>query len=218
MTKGARLQRGPLPNPNQRGAPPLLLPPTAKILCGHHNSALSTVDQAGIASVRTLADYIRALDSRTSPQSAHPEEVRFTIDGRLFERWILKLAINVACAARLTVGWSGGGARVCEPPSQVVAGVYGRSTLAAPWGLYVAPTPYDGLGVEFLDSYFFREIVITGLLYGMYVNYHGCGFVAWTAPAEPPDTIAFESISIPVLYHPMSLVMGCGNTHLAYQW
>jgi hypothetical protein len=73
---------------------------TAKVLCRHHNSALSQLDSSAITafdSIRAAADLGRERESATEGRGAFK---KFVVDGLSLERWFLKTLLGVYVAQK----------------------------------------------------------------------------------------------------------------------
>src|SRR5580704_164600 len=69
---------------------------TSKILCEHHNNALSPVDEEGARAYRIAKEMVR-LSYERGKQKAHRWNIkRLAIDGPKMERWFLKTLINLS--------------------------------------------------------------------------------------------------------------------------
>lgn len=90
----------------------------ANILCHHHNSSLSALDEiAGRVAAWMVAANDEAFDQW------------LYIDGEKLQRWLLKTVVNAAAA-----GWAG--PRKWRPSSQIVSAIYGQSEVPHGLGLY----------------------------------------------------------------------------------
>lgn len=90
----------------------------ANILCRHHNSTLSELDQ--------LAGKIA--DFQACANDEHFEKTLY-VEGELLERWLLKTLVNVAAA-----GWAG--PRKWLPSREVVSAIFGHTPVPKGVGLY----------------------------------------------------------------------------------
>ena len=84
------------------------------ILCKRHNNALSKVDAAGTVSFNRLRD------------AAKPDLGPYTINGTLFERWLLKTLINMEVVADFKV----------KPRRDIVEIAFGQRTFEPNAGLF----------------------------------------------------------------------------------
>jgi hypothetical protein len=132
------------------------LPPTAftrNMLCGVHNSGLSPLDQFGGAAWKELKIFAASVaNAKTIPRGARPSSFRVqSLNGSLFERWLLKTVINLtyASASQTDAPWS--------PPPDWVEIVFGAKGFPRRCGLYL-----DGVTTGALvgkDSYFGLRIL-----------------------------------------------------------
>lgn len=100
---------------------------TARVLCKRHNEQLSSLD----TTAGQLSGALRAL-------YASQRTTTFSLDGWLYERWCLKVLLNVC-----TSGWATG--RVAFPAQEFVEATFGRRRLN------------DGAGLYLLDEYSGRD-------------------------------------------------------------
>ncbi|MEW5824057.1 MAG: hypothetical protein AB1766_06875 [Pseudomonadota bacterium] len=93
---------------------------TRKMLCRKHNSQLEVVDRGGISA-------IEAFEGRGEP----------LVNGRLFERWLLKTALNVSFQGphRIGCGMTDGGPGI--PPPYLQAVVFGELPFTHRMGAYL---------------------------------------------------------------------------------
>ncbi len=82
-------------------------------MCRAHNNALSEVDEAGAVSFDRMRD------------ATEPGASQYTINGTLFERWLLKTLINMEVVADFNV----------QPPLDIVEIAFGQRTFASNAGL-----------------------------------------------------------------------------------
>lgn len=94
-----------------------------KHLCRQHNSALSVVDQAG---ARVIEEF--------ESDDADPRKTE--LDGALFERWLLKCAINSAFGGRDALGVGMPDAAPGKVPRYLLDVVFGRKPFAEFMGAY----------------------------------------------------------------------------------
>lgn len=102
---------------------------SAKILCGLHNNKLSQVDSEGIAAIRRF-------DAISNRKNKVTEGDNSAIDGGLFERWLLKTALNCSfgCAQKIGVGMVG--AKPGKPPVYLLAVAFGEIPFTEKMGAY----------------------------------------------------------------------------------
>jgi hypothetical protein len=101
------------------------------------------VDQAGIAFYNALRDVNRLEDERDKIVRAGRKPTRWrlrvlTIDGWMVERWFVKTALNLAATARSEYTWGSGERAGDDPPSALVAPLFGDGELPDGLGLYSA--------------------------------------------------------------------------------
>lgn len=142
------LQRGP-------SGPRPITSLTAHVLCERHNNELSELDHAALRAFRGLRAVQNRFDDGAKLVS---QPSSFTIDGPLFERWMLKVAFGLAAAGQL-------GSRVratqiseLRHELRLLCVLFGEALWPQHWGLYcniiadqpfAAPTASDGGMAEF---------------------------------------------------------------------
>lgn len=137
---------------------------TAKILCTDHNSRLSLLD----SEAKKLSD---ALDCF---HAASAGTWQLTLEGPLFERWLLKVSMGYLAAGHTSLGH-----RYPSSP-EVVAALFGIIPMAAPIGMY------SMIGVDRRSDHpkevLFRELTVTdpqgrNRAAGAFVALHGLPFL-----------------------------------------
>lgn len=109
---------------------------TAKILCQHHNTGLSTLDATAGGFARALNTIFQVRSSQDPP--VQPTET--TIDGALLERWLLKVMTGALAAGILRKGrerfeW--------QPDRMWLSLLFGLVPFEREQGLYVHPTQFN---------------------------------------------------------------------------
>ncbi len=71
---------------------------TAKILCKHHNEKLSVLDEQ----IKKIRDEIKSFFQQAGKYKDHDPKVKrtFSVNGSMFERWLLKTALNCLILCR----------------------------------------------------------------------------------------------------------------------
>jgi hypothetical protein len=182
-------------------------PLTAKILCRHHNSALSPLD----SHAKLLSDALHAMNQGPPKVSA------IHLKGLLLERWLFKSVVNqMASGLGDDVKWS--------PSCELVEMIYGERSVPPGMGLY-SLTLADYLPRS--DS----QVVITPLWYGVpdggprrlraaIVYLHGAAFFAAFSPTIVEDIrknpVQINRSSFPVTaeklkYHPPLKSVECDD-------
>lgn len=95
---------------------------TANILCRNHNSRLSPLDDAAAAAVRAF---------EADTPCAHPP-----INGQLFERWLLKTAINLNFEGSLHLGAGIAQGQLGQPSPELLDVVFGDKPFPERTGAY----------------------------------------------------------------------------------
>lgn len=105
---------------------------TAKILCTKHNSAISPLDEEGINAVRLFEQFFP-----DNMKSNHKAPFKDVINGHLFERWLLKTAINNSVKSDLHIGIGMSDSSLGKPSPYLLAVVFGELQFTHQMGLYV---------------------------------------------------------------------------------
>lgn len=137
---------------------------TAKVLCSAHNSRLAVLDDEAVKLSRALDKF----------HSANAGASEVEIDGRLFERWLLKVSLGYFAAGHTSLG------RRYPSTPEIVAALFGQISMSAPVGMY------SMVGVhrhaEHTKEVLFRELVAidpNGIqrAVGSFVALHGLPFL-----------------------------------------
>lgn len=104
---------------------------TSKVLCEHHNNELSEVDQTGINAIRIFEELIpEKYRSNKNPPTCR------VIDGINFERWLLKVAINLSYRGEMHIGVGMTDSEPGLPSPYLLQVVFGRMRFSHKMGLY----------------------------------------------------------------------------------
>src|SRR6266446_3468995 len=106
---------------------------TANILCRDHNSALSNVDDEGIAAFHAIRRFEEVLAGRLNPINA--ADLQHHVSGHMLERWFIKHAINLFIVTGRERQWYDGSEAI-TPPRDIIEAVFGMHQLRYPRGLY----------------------------------------------------------------------------------
>lgn len=109
---------------------------TAKLLCSHHNNALSVVDSGAIAAKQTYDAALDLMLLRQQFKRRRWTTQRFAIDGRLLERWFLKTLINIAHCGSTGLPVGPDATPSGMPSDRLVEIAYGIKQFIEPEGLY----------------------------------------------------------------------------------
>lgn len=144
---------------------------TRKILCTHHNSELSTADEA-IAGFNILAK---------------ERKVGIAISGRSLERWFLKTLVNLSIGTKDHIGEGMAESEPGWPSPYLAAVVFGSIPLTHKMGLYTlnCREPYKYRQGEILFVPLTRDCRIGGALFGV----AGMYFFLSLNPGAAPTTI-----------------------------
>jgi hypothetical protein len=129
---------------------------TAKVLCRSHNSELHRLDTEAGQAFRLLRDLQTSLDVGSPPAPLRTERV----DGLLFERWFLKLALGLIASGQIGMRDQNVKIAAVRPGYELtlLKIAFGQQDWPAKWGLYLdsvdgqsfcAPTTKDDSTAEF---------------------------------------------------------------------
>jgi hypothetical protein len=191
VTDGVKRIRHGEPTPNAE---------KANILCRHHNSMLSELDQ--------LAGKIAAFQAQ-----ANEEDFQKTlyVEGEMLERWLLKTLVNAAAA-----GWAG--PRKWLPSPEIVAAIFGHTPVPDGVGLYSVDGVDRNLRPQ--GGVSFTPILLNQSdgpqLLGAYVTVHGMPLFAaldtdlvsaLESGASPSLSHRFSDDGLRHLYRPRAIIM-----------
>lgn len=141
---------------------------TRKILCTHHNSRLSKVDDAAIAAFNAFREAVRLTNIREKIKERRWTVVHLPLDGDLLERWFLKTLINITTGGKEKIGPKSN--IPGEPSSDLVEIAYGHRKFVPNAGLYNSAEAGETINSEdrvtiapFFDSK--NEFVLGGTFY-----------------------------------------------------
>ena len=72
----------------------------SKILCRHHNSELSELDQSIKDAKDSFKQYLTYASDYLDNKQIPDKPILYSINARLLERWLLKTTLNVLCLSR----------------------------------------------------------------------------------------------------------------------
>ena len=103
---------------------------TANILCRHHNSMLSDLD----AEAGRFAAFLR--EAQVDLARAASRSSVSIFNGRIFERWLLKVLLGMWVSGNL----ASGGVKIVSPSNADLGPILlGLKPMPSKWGLYVKP-------------------------------------------------------------------------------
>ena len=108
---------------------------TRKILCVSHNSLLSPLDTAGGKITQAMRRCLQRTHQCFSRKASQFVPIRYSIDGKLFERWLLKTLINLCCGDPVYIGEHS--ATLGMPDDKVVRICFGLEDFSGKAGLYL---------------------------------------------------------------------------------
>ena len=108
---------------------------TAKILCRTHNSSLSPLDAEIGKFMHAIREHMRLSSVRGKLAQTPLQILRFKINARFLERWLLKVLLNLMFESRFLIGRSG--IEVGRPPEDLVRTVFGLTSFEGKAGMYV---------------------------------------------------------------------------------
>lgn len=152
---------------------------TANILCEGHNNRLSTFDaEAGV-----VWDKINKLNRLQNVRDQYPNTKRWnhvceTGNGRLFERWVAKTAVNMFCVLGQDSKWIDTGMAPLKPSIEIVEAIYGMREFEKPQGLYIRGSVGEKITVG--ETVGFRGLFDREKRFvGGYVTFKGIDFLLW---------------------------------------
>ncbi len=164
---------------------------TAKVLCRSHNSRLSPVDVAGTYVCKTLDICVDLGSRRATNHESSWSHDGFSVDGPLFERWLVKTAINLMVARDLNAA---NDAHSLESvPEKLVRVAFGLDTLSMPTGVYTAfqsdeiVGPKDRMTIGVLVD---PKVGLLGVLFSI----QGFRFMLWLGLQAPPNPLNLSGI------------------------
>ena len=186
----------------------------SNILCRHHNSLLSPLDEA----IGKIAKFQAATRDKDFFGSVD-------IEGELLERWLLKTVINTAAA-----GWA---ASIKWQPSESIArAIFGLEKVPNRYGLYsvdgIDPNHSPSGGATFTPL--FLDTDLGKVLAGAYVTVHGMPLLAafhdqlpemLEAGRAPQLVNRFSPHGLRHLYHPGAIVISRQEgkpVFIAFSW
>jgi hypothetical protein len=186
---------------------------TKKHLCTKHNNMLSKTDQSAVSLMKAFKG-LAETKKDTAQQSTDID-----IDGRLFERWILKTIINIATESGSPIGKNSNKPNVPSP--LLVKQAFGLRPFAYRTGLYFMG---EGSGNFNYSVRFTFEPTRSAENYisGTVVLF--CGFRFCLLFDSPGMAVAKMKVNglqpVPVGYHPPDLWIQVGNTklRLLFKW
>lgn len=154
-----------------------------KMLCAHHNSALSPVD----TEAKIFSDSLKDAEHRVQSLIYLPN-LNYRINGPRLERWFLKTFINLFICK--PSGWHyPGGFPPTRPPIHLVRAAFGLETLKPPMGLHDLGPHRDKRAVE---NYFSYGLLSddSGTACGALFEAHLLIYVLWIRETPPPTRAA----------------------------
>ena len=155
---------------------------TAKILCQQHNSKLSRLDEEGINAVR-IFEYLLPATAR----SVNSRPSRFIIDGHLFEKWLLKTAINISYKTDQHIGVGMAESIPGIPSAYLLAVVFGELNFTHNMGIYTLTSNYF---YKFkAGSIFICPVQKDGEIGGFLFHIRGLNFFLSLFPGHHPQKL-----------------------------
>ncbi len=155
---------------------------TKRVLCEHHNNALSCIDEAGINAIRVFEQLMPEEYRRVK---ATPDSQ--TIDGLNFERWLLKIAINLTYKGEMDIGVGMTDSVPGQPSPYLLQVVFGQLPFSHKMGLYT-------LCYETLERFMVGSISITPIhkdnqIGGFLFHIRGFDFFLSLFPGHAPPRL-----------------------------
>lgn len=155
---------------------------TSKILCEKHNNGMSDIDQAGIDAIKII-ESVLPLHARSIDTSS----AKKYIDGYDFERWLLKIAINISVKSENHIGVGMTGSQVGLPSAYLLAVIFGELKLTHEMGLYFL---FPNGEYKFKAGSFHLYPVIKDKVIGAFVfHVRGLDFLLNLFPGHSPPSL-----------------------------
>lgn len=167
---------------------------TRNILCEKHNSLLSIVDSGGVEVARALEWIIKICAERQTKGWGEGNVLHSTFSGRIFERWLLKTAINVSFRGQEALGVGMSDAQPGRVPAYLLEVVFGRMDLSYGMGLYAIVS--DGVEVFTGSEMVIAPIQKDGEIGGFYFSLYSFDFILSLLPTTAPPPKNLRSIGV----------------------
>jgi hypothetical protein len=156
---------------------------TAKILCSHHNSALSDMDTEAAKLARTWEEMQRLIAVRQKLKPRRWNVIKHKVNGPLLERWFLKTLINICHGSEYPIGRHNDVAG--RPTDRLVQIVYGHAQFESGAGLYSVVD--NNVSLNPAGTVDFMPLVKHGhhIEAGMF-SFFGWMFMLFLEPEAPP--------------------------------
>jgi hypothetical protein len=193
---------------------------TAKILCEKHNSALSTADDAGIATIKQFREFLRLAQVRGAMKPRRWRIKRFGTNGYELERWFLKTLTNIAFGRRYPVFKPQGDE--WRPSKELVEVAFGLRRFEPRAGLYLMGgqpgekvSAYEGLRIiTFTDKaerLVGARFLVFGFVFVIYLETEGLNRYI-----EMFDKDGKVTPGINMMYHPRAIRYALPEPHLSH--
>ena len=168
----------------------------SKILCKHHNNALSPLDTAAGIAFDALRRSAEIGNERQASSSTEWPVVELVVsEARLLERWFLKTVLNLTTLDPGSILWRQTGLSLAEPPELLVRMAFGLETIREPYGLYAAVTVGEQILMH--DSFVFSPLMYDGSqMVGAMVEFRGLRFVLHLESLPLPETLELPAAKI----------------------
>lgn len=194
---------------------------TGKVLCGFHNSALSPVDIAGIKIVRYFDQLYPNIENLPSEKTEPP------FDGHMFERWLLKTAINISYGSSEHIGVGMTDSKPGKPSAYLLAVVFGDIPFSHKMGAYFIYPKGEYLVRKGEIS--LVPVIKSGEIGGFYFHLRGLDIFLSLFPGHAPPSL--EEIGVTgfpdhilhaeLQYRSSSLILrneGAASTQVRFAW
>jgi len=142
------------------------------------------VDAEGGRFFETIRKFAALKKRRKGLKAEQFETVSYRIDGKMFERWSIKTAINIAHVVGTPLEWFENLSPVRNPPLRFVEAAYGVTGLTRPYGLFQSNSAYETVRIE--DAVTFQPLLILGnKLIGFEFRLGGFKFLLWLCSIYP---------------------------------
>lgn len=159
-----------------------------RMLCTHHNSALSYLDSEGIRFSESIMQLysVQKLRSKLKRSSVWSTK-RVTLNGHVLEKYLAKLAIGSLQSVRKDIFFDQGNL-ISAPPISILNVIFGTETFKQPMGLYAMNMDNSESTREHLIQHRPYIDTDTQVYSGSFVYFHGFQFMLYLSNEDPRGT------------------------------
>jgi len=174
----------------------------ANILCQKHNTELSALDSNAIS----LFEYFSNIeDSQRGKKEASEIKIETTVNGDLFERWLLKYVIGVMYSKNASAGKSEINKRFVD--DEIVKILFGLIKWPITQGLYLDDSKKIGLSTKCFNTNLWAHAA-TGKLVLAMCDFHGLPFTLMLSNTDrPKEELERSDLIHNHVYHPTKVII-----------